>query len=114
MSAIGSSGADVDVNKMDISFKSGTGQLLVCENGLRLCIQRKLQKILEQDHIQLLIYLKDGSFSATAYGCDLTYDYVRINADIQHKGVIGMLVSNALRANILTEALPIFKNTQIK
>ena len=82
MSAIGSSGADVDVNKMDISFKSGTGQLLVCENGFAVMYSKEAaKKILEQDHIQLLIYLKDGSFSATAYGCDLTYDYVRINAE---------------------------------
>jgi glutamate N-acetyltransferase/amino-acid N-acetyltransferase len=82
MSALGSSGADIDVNKVDVAFKSSPGQVVVCRDGFAVLYPEELaRKILEQDHIQILVELKDGVFSATAFGCDLTYDYIKINGE---------------------------------
>jgi glutamate N-acetyltransferase/amino-acid N-acetyltransferase len=82
MSALGSSGADVNLDKVDIAFKSSAGEILVCEDGFAaLYSEESAKKILEQNCIQILIRLKDGDYSATAYGCDLTYDYVKINGE---------------------------------
>jgi glutamate N-acetyltransferase/amino-acid N-acetyltransferase len=80
--AIGYSGADVDVLRVDVSFKSAAGQILVCENGAGVDFSEETAKeILLKDEIQILIDLKSGGAHATAYGCDLTYDYVKINGD---------------------------------
>ena len=80
--AIGYSGADVDINSIDISFKSKDKKILVCENGRGLDFSEELAKeILLEPEIEVLIDLKAGKASATAYGCDLTYDYVKINGD---------------------------------
>ena len=58
------------------------GELLVCQNGSGVAFSEELAKqILKEDEIQILIDLKQGSASATAWGCDLTYDYVKINGD---------------------------------
>lgn len=80
--AIGYSGADVDVNKIDVSFKSSAGEIEVCRNGSGVDFSEDLaKKILTEKEIDILISLNDGSSSAVAWGCDLTYDYVRINGD---------------------------------
>ncbi len=80
--AIGYSGADVDVTKIDVSFVSNKGEILVCENGAGVDFsEEKAKEILLQKEIVIDVKLNDGEFSATAWGCDLTYDYVKINGD---------------------------------
>ena len=80
--AIGYSGADVDVNLVDVIFKSSVGEILVCQNGSSVDFSEELAKeILTQDEIIIKIELKSGEGKATAWGCDLTYDYVKINGD---------------------------------
>ena len=80
--AIGYSGADVDVNKIDVSFKSAKGEILVCKNGAGVDFSEEIAKeILLQREIEILVSLGEGEYSATAWGCDLTYDYVKINGD---------------------------------
>jgi len=80
--AIGYSGADVDVDKVDVRFKSGKGSILVCKDGAGVDFSEELAKeILLEPEIDILIDLNDGAGAATAWGCDLTYDYVKINGD---------------------------------
>ncbi len=80
--AIGYSGADVDVNKVGVSFKSNKGSILVCENGAGVDFsEEKAKEILLEKEIEINITLDSGEGSATAWGCDLTYDYVKINGD---------------------------------
>ncbi len=80
--AIGYSGADVDVSKVDLSFKSKAGVIELCRNGAGIPFsEEKAAEILHEKEIDILVDLKSGSFEATAWGCDLTYDYVKINGD---------------------------------
>lgn len=80
--AIGYSGADVDVNKIDVSFKSQKGEILVCKDGAGVDFSEEIAKeILLEKEIEMVIKLNDGEFSSKAWGCDLTYDYVKINGD---------------------------------
>ena len=80
--AIGYSGADVDINKIDVAFKSAKGELPVCKNGAGIPFsEEKAKEILLENEIDILIDLNDGASCATAWGCDLTYDYVKINGD---------------------------------
>ena len=80
--AIGYSGAKVDVHAVDVSFKSAKGEILVCRDGAGVAFSEELAKeILLQKEIEILVSLGDGDVSATAWGCDLTYDYVKINGD---------------------------------
>ena len=80
--AIGYSGADVDVNKIDVSFRSPAGQVNVCKNGAGIPFSEETAKeVLLQKEIEILVGLNDGDAEATAWGCDLTYDYVKINGD---------------------------------
>ena len=80
--AIGYSGADVDVTKIDVSFRSAAGQIDVCKAGAGIPFSEKVAKdVLLQKEIEILVGLNDGDVSATAWGCDLTYDYVKINGD---------------------------------
>jgi len=80
--AIGYSGADVDVNKIDVSFRSAAGTVDVCKNGAGIPFSEELAKqVLLEKEIEILIGLGNGPYSATAWGCDLTYDYVKINGD---------------------------------
>ena len=80
--AVGYSGADVDVSKVDVSFKSRFGRIDVCKNGSGIEFsEEEAKKVLGADEIQILIELNDKSGKATAWGCDLTYDYVKINGD---------------------------------
>ena len=80
--AIGYSGAEVDVSKVSVSFKSAAGEISVCENGSGVAFSEDIAKtiLLEKD-ITVAIGLGDGDAAATAWGCDLTYDYVKINGD---------------------------------
>jgi glutamate N-acetyltransferase/amino-acid N-acetyltransferase len=80
--AIGYSGADVDVTKVDVAFKSAKGTIDVCKDGAGVPFSEEIAKeILLEDEIEILVSLNSGNESATAYGCDLTYDYVKINGD---------------------------------
>ena len=80
--AIGYSGACVDVNKIDVSFASSKGEILVCQNGAGVDFsEEKAREILLEDEIDIIIGLGSGDASAVAWGCDLTYDYVKINGD---------------------------------
>ncbi len=80
--AIGYSGANVDVTKVGVSFRSDKGEILVCENGAGVAFsEEKAKEILLQKEIEILVTLGDGAHTATAWGCDLTYDYVKINGD---------------------------------
>ena len=80
--AIGYSGASVDVNKVDVSFVSAKGEIPVCKNGAGIEFSEEIAKeILLEKEIGIKITLGDGDGKATAWGCDLTYDYVKINGD---------------------------------
>ena len=80
--AIGYSGADVDITAVDVSFRSPKGLLEVCRNGAGVEFSEEFAKevLLEKD-IEVIIGLGDGDAAATAWGCDLSYEYVRINGD---------------------------------
>ncbi len=80
--AIGYSGADVDVSKIGVSFRSAKGTVEVCRDGSGVPFSEELAKeILLEKEIEILLTLGNGPFEATAWGCDLTYDYVKINGD---------------------------------
>ena len=80
--ALGYSGADIDVTKVDVSFRSCKGSISVCENGASVDFSEEIAKeILLEADVDVVITLHDGDASATAWGCDLTYDYVKINGD---------------------------------
>ena len=80
--AIGYSGAAVDVTKVDVAFRSAKGTIDVCKNGAGVDFsEEKAKEILLEKEIDILVSLGDGDGTATAWGCDLTYDYVRINGD---------------------------------
>ncbi len=80
--AIGYSGADVDVNRVDVAFRSAKGEIAVCKNGAGVPFsEEKAKEILLEEEIEILVSLGDGAYGATAWGCDLTYDYVKINGD---------------------------------
>ena len=80
--AIGYSGAEVDVNKVGVCFESEKGSIAVCENGAGIDFsEEKAKEILLCDDIKIKVTLGDGDANATAYGCDLTYEYVKINGD---------------------------------
>ncbi len=80
--AIGYSGADVDVSKVGVSFISGKGEIPVCSMGAGVEFSEDFAKeILSENEITIKVKLGDGEASAVAWGCDLTYDYVKINGD---------------------------------
>ena len=80
--AIGYSGANVDVDKIDVAFKSNKGVIDVCKNGSGVDFsEEKAKEILLEKEITILVNLNDGGQSSKAWGCDLTYDYVKINGD---------------------------------
>ena len=80
--AIGYSGADVDVSKIGVAFRSKKGTVTVCKNGSGILFSEELAKeVLLEKEIEVLVTLGDGPYTATAWGCDLTYDYVKINGD---------------------------------
>ena len=80
--AIGYSGAAVDVQKIDLSFCSKAGEIAVCKNGAGIDFSEEdAKKILSEKEITIKINLNSGDECAVAWGCDLTYDYVKINGD---------------------------------
>ena len=80
--AIGYSGAQLDVNKVDVSFRSAAGTIAVCKDGAGVEFSEEIAKqILLEKEIEILVELNSGDAEATAWGCDLTYDYVKINGD---------------------------------
>ncbi|MDE5859694.1 MAG: bifunctional glutamate N-acetyltransferase/amino-acid acetyltransferase ArgJ [Oscillospiraceae bacterium] len=80
--AVGYAEADFDINKVDVDIASKAGKLAVCRNGAGVDFsEEKAAEILKEDEIEILIGLNSGEASATAWGCDLTYDYVKINGD---------------------------------
>jgi len=80
--AIGYSGADVDINRIDVRFKSPAGEILVCQGGSGVDFsEEKAKAVLLEHDIEILVDLNDGTAESCAWGCDLTYDYVRINGD---------------------------------
>ena len=80
--AIGYSGAEVDVTKVDVSFTSAKGTIPVCKDGSGIEFSEEIAKeILLEKEITINVGLNSGEFSSTAWGCDLTYEYVKINGD---------------------------------
>ncbi|MBR3396400.1 MAG: bifunctional glutamate N-acetyltransferase/amino-acid acetyltransferase ArgJ [Lachnospiraceae bacterium] len=80
--AIGYSKADVDISRIDVSFESAAGRVDVCKNGSGIEFsEEKAKEVLLKNEINILVGLNDGEACATAWGCDLTYDYVKINGD---------------------------------
>ena len=80
--AIGYADAEFDINKVDVDLKSDKGEIAVCRNGAGVEFsEEKASEVLSEDEIYILINLNDGDEQATAWGCDLTYDYVKINGD---------------------------------
>lgn len=80
--AIGYSGEEVNVNTIDVTFKSLGGVLPVCKNGFGIDFsEEKAKQVLSCDEIVIEIDLHLGLHKATAWGCDLTYEYVKINGD---------------------------------
>lgn len=80
--ALGYSGIDFAPEKVDVSFASTAGEIFVCQDGASVSFnEAKAKEILLQDEIKILIDMKLASYEATTWGCDLTYDYVKINGD---------------------------------
>lgn len=80
--ALGYSGVDIDVHRVDVKFSSDGGEIEVCKDGSGIDFSEELaKKVLSCDEVYILVDLKSGASCATAYGCDLTYDYVKINGD---------------------------------
>lgn len=86
--AIGYADAQYEVDKIDVSIASKKGSLPVCENGRGVSDgstsgidEEKALLILKEDEVEIIVDLKDGAHHAVAWGCDLTYDYVKINGD---------------------------------
>ena len=80
--AIGYAEADFDINKVDVDLGSRAGKIAVCRNGAGVDFSEdEAKKILTEDEIEIYISLNQGKAQATAWGCDLTYDYVKINGD---------------------------------
>ena len=80
--AVGNAKAEFEIDKVDVKLASLAGELPVCQDGSGVAFSEEFaEKVLKEDEIQILIDLKQGTASATAWGCDLTYDYVKINGD---------------------------------
>jgi len=80
--ALGYAGVDFVPEKTDVSFKSGAGEIEVFKSGQPVNFsEEKAKKILSEEEIEILVDLHNGSEKASVWGCDLTYDYVKINGD---------------------------------
>lgn len=80
--AMGYSGAQFDPEKVDLYFESAAGKIQIIENGVAVDYsEEEATKILSEETVTAIADLKMGDATATAWGCDLTYDYVKINAD---------------------------------
>ena len=81
ITAVGCTDTDVDVSKLDISFVSGKGEIPVCYGGVGVNFSLDFAKeILSEDEVTIVLKLGDGCGSAVAYGCDLSYDFVKMNS----------------------------------
>lgn len=82
---LGYAGEEIDMEKVDIIFESMKGYIEVCKNGNGLDFnEEKAKKILEDDEISILVDLNMGNARGNAWGCDLSYDYVRINGSYRN------------------------------
>ena len=80
--ALGYSGAAFDPDKIELYYQSSVGSVLVFKEGTPIPFDEdEVVKILSEDEVTILVDMHDGDASATAWGCDLSYDYVKINAD---------------------------------
>ena len=80
--AIGYADAEFDIMKVNVDLASSAGTIAVCRNGAGVEFSEEFaSKVLAQDEIHIHVDLQDGQASAKAWGCDLTYDYVKINGD---------------------------------
>ncbi|MEE3392077.1 MAG: bifunctional glutamate N-acetyltransferase/amino-acid acetyltransferase ArgJ [Lachnospiraceae bacterium] len=80
--AVGYADADFDINKVDVDIHSEFGRVEVCRNGAGVDFsEKKAAEVLKSDEIYIDICLNEGDESGKAWGCDLTYDYVKINGD---------------------------------
>ena len=80
--AVGYADAEFDINKVDVKMSSKAGEIFVCKNGAGIEFSEETAKtVLLEDEITIDISIGTGEFSAAAWGCDLTYDYVKINGD---------------------------------
>lgn len=80
--AMGYSGVAFDPDKVSIAFASEKGEVAVCENGRGLDFSEDLAKeVLQEEEVIIRISMEEGEAEATCWGCDLTYDYVKINGD---------------------------------
>ena len=72
----------MEIEKIDVAFSSAAGHIAVCKRGAGIPFsEEKAKEVLSKDEIEILVNLNDGCETATAWGCDLTYDYVKINGD---------------------------------
>ena len=80
--AMGYSGESFDPDKVDVHFASGAGDIAVCEQGRGLPFDEELaKKILSEDEVEINIQMGEGDGACTCWGCDITYDYIKINGD---------------------------------
>ena len=80
--AMGYSGVQFDPEKVDLTFESAAGRIQIIENGVAVDYsEEEATKILSEKEVTAIADIKMGQETATAWGCDLTYDYVKINAD---------------------------------
>lgn len=80
--AMGYAQTDFDIDLVDVWFKSQKGEAKMCENGFGVPFEEAyLKEVLSQKEVKIIINLNDGDKKAVAWGCDLTYDYVKINGD---------------------------------
>jgi len=80
--ALGYAGVDFTPEKTDVLFKSTVGEIQVCKNGGSVSFsEEKAKKILSEEEIEISVNLNNGKEKASVWGCDLTYDYVKINGD---------------------------------
>ena len=80
--AIGYAQGEFDVSKIDVDIVSSKGKVTVCQKGAGVDFDEDVAtSVLDNDEFTIVVDMHDGEFDATAWGCDLTYDYVKINAD---------------------------------
>jgi len=80
--AMGYSGAAFDPEGVDVSFRSAAGEVAVCAKGASIPFSEEVaKKVLTEEEIEIVVSMRDGKAAAAAWGCDLTYDYVKINGD---------------------------------
>lgn len=86
VAAVGYSGAEIDENKVDVTFESDNNSVEIVKKGSIIASEgskelEAAEKIMKNDQIKIIVDLNLGKYSATAYGCDLSYDYVKINSE---------------------------------